>query len=489
MKIQHTIYALLAVLMSMASCSATHENAEQVDNYPLMFPVYTDVTIPVNIAPLNFLIRDVRITKMETVLTINGEEENAMTVTNSGNVVHFDGDAWKELLQKAAGKKVSVQIYSRNKDNVWTQYKPLTWEVVGDSIDPYLTYQLIDPDYKVWSNIQIKQRCVENFREKTLVDHNLQQNKCMNCHILGNQDPKLSMVYLNEDGRDAILNRNGRLRRLNIKTDKMPTASEYYNFSPSGKYIAFSTNSYLPAFHANPSSRIEVYDTKSDVYVANLDDNTISTSPLTSSSNNLETFPAFSPDGKYIYYCSAHSSGLSSRNLKALKYALVRISFDEATGKFGNHVDTLYTARSVCHPRISPDGKYCLFTAADYGTCPAWHPEADLYLLNLQTGKIDSLQTVNSNKSDTYHSWSHNSRWFVFLSKRYDGLYSWPYFCYIDRQGKAHRPFLLPQKEPSFYDDCLKCFNIPELSRGAMPFDAIDIENTKKEPIETFKQQ
>ena len=144
MKIQHTIYALLAVLMSMASCSATHENAEQVDNYPLMFPVYTDVTIPVNIAPLNFLIRDVRITKMETVLTINGEEENAMTVTNSGNVVHFDGDAWKELLQKAAGKKVSVQIYSRNKDNVWTQYKPLTWEVVGDSIDPYLTYQLID---------------------------------------------------------------------------------------------------------------------------------------------------------------------------------------------------------------------------------------------------------------------------------------------------------------------------------------------------------
>ena len=262
MKIQHTIYALLAVLMSMASCSATHENAEQVDNYPLMFPVYTDVTIPVNIAPLNFLIRDVRITKMETVLTINGEEENAMTVTNSGNVVHFDGDAWKELLQKAAGKKVSVQIYSRNKDNVWTQYKPLTWEVVGDSIDPYLTYQLIDPDYKVWSNIQIKQRCVENFREKTLVDHNLQQNKCMNCHILGNQDPKLSMVYLNEDGRDAILNRNGRLRRLNIKTDKMPTASEYYNFSPSGKYIAFSTNSYLPAFHANPSSRIEVYDTK-----------------------------------------------------------------------------------------------------------------------------------------------------------------------------------------------------------------------------------
>ncbi len=487
MKRQHTIYALLAALMLMASCAATHENAEQVDNYPLMFPDYTDVTIPVNIAPLNFMIRDVRITNMETVLTINGEEDDPMTVTNRGYVVHFDSKDWKDFLQKAAGKKVTVQIYSRDNQGDWTQYKPLTWEVVGDSIDPYLTYQLIEPDYKVWSRIQIKQRCVENFKEKILADHNLQTNKCMNCHILGNQDPNLSMLYLDEDGREAILNRNGKLRKLNIKTDKMPAASEYFNFSPSGKYIAFSTNSYKPAFHANPSSRLEVYDTQSNVYVANLDDNTITSSPLTSESQHLATFPAFSPDGKYIYYCAANSKGLSSKNLKALKYALVRIPFDEQTGKFGNHVDTLYTARSVCHPRISPDGNYCLFTVADYGTCPAWHPESDLYMLNLHTGKTDSMKIANSDKSDTYHSWSHNSRWFVFLSKRYDGLYSWPYFCYVDRQGKAHRPFLLPQEEPSLYDDLLKCFNIPELSRGNLPFDAIDIENTKKEPIETFK--
>ena len=221
--------------------------------------------------------------------------------------------------------------------------------------------------------------------------------------------------------------------------------------------------------------------------MAELDNNHIISSPLTSDSTQLETFPTFSPDGKYIYYCVADRKGLQTENLKGLHYNLVRMPFEEKTGTFGTKVDTLYKARSVCHPKISPNGKYCLFTVADYGTFPIWHPEADLCMLDLQTGKVDSLSIVNSKKSDTYHSWSHTSRWFVFASKRDDGLYGKPYFCYIDRQGKAHKPFVLPQKSPTFYDNCLKSFNIPELSRGAVPFDAIDIENVMKQPAEKFK--
>ena len=121
-----------------------------------------------------------------------------------------------------------------------------------------------------------------------------------------------------------------------------------------------------------------------------------------------------------------------------------------------------------------------------------------LTVLN-RKGKLRKLNLKNANmisssvyygydsKSDTYHSWSHTGRWFVFASKRDDGLYGKPYFCYVDRQGKAHKPFVLPQREPTFYDDCLKSFNIPELSRGPVPFDAIDIENVMKQEAEKFK--
>lgn len=501
-KLLHSINSILltgamTASLLLASCNTTHENARQADRLPVIYPDYTDITIPVNIAPLNFLVRDRNVEHVEVIASFeNGTsfpeelQERSISATSNDNCIQFDMDDWKDFLKKASGKKVNVQVYTSDKDKNWTAYRPFSWTVTADSIDPYITYRLIEPDYEVWNKLQIKQRCIENWDEKTLADHNLQENRCMNCHTLGNQAPNLSMMYVRGKDGGAILNRNGNLRKLNIKTDDMISSSVYYGFSPSGRYVTFSTNVIIPAFHAKPSKRLEVYDTKSDVYVADLDNNTITSSPLTSDTTQLETFPTFSPDGKYIYYCTADIKDLRSENLKGLEYALVRIPFEEKTGQIATDAalaDTLYKERSVCLPKISPDGKYCLFTIADYGTFPIWHPEADLCMLNLQTGKTDSLSIVNSQKSDTYHSWSHTSRWFVFASKRDDGLYGKPYFCYIDKQGKAHKPFVLPQKEPSFYDNCLKSFNIPELSRGPLPFDAIDIENVMKQKAEKFR--
>lgn len=491
MKFQNILYGAAASLLLLASCTQTHENAEQVDHYPNMYPDYADVTIPVNIAPLNFEIRDKHLTNIETILTIEGADandaDNTLTATSNSQNLKFNLDDWKAFLQKAVNKNVKVQIYSKSDDGEWTAFKSFKWQVVGDSIDPYLTYRLIEPDYEVWNKIQIRQRCIENWKETILTDYHLQENRCMNCHTFGNQNPNLSMVYVRGEDGGAILNRNGKLRKLNLKTANMVSSSVYYGFDPSGRYVTFSTNIIIPAFHANPDKRLEVYDSKSDVYVADLDNNIIISSPLTSDSTKLETFPTFSSNGRYIYYCVADKKGLKTKNLKGLKYALVRIPFEDRTGTFGSKVDTLYTERSVCHPKISPDGRYCLFTVADYGTFPIWHPEADLRMLDLQTGKIDSLSIVNSRKSDTYHSWSHSGRWFVFASKRDDGLYGKPYFCYFDEHGKAHKPFVLPQREPTFYDDCLKSFNIPELSRGPVPFNAIDVENVMKQEAEKFK--
>jgi hypothetical protein len=110
-------------------------------------------------------------------------------------------------------------------------------------------------------------------------------------------------------------------------------------------------------------------------------------------------------------------------------------------------------------------------------------------MLNLETGTIDSLQAVNSQKSDTYHSWSSNSRWFVFASKRDDGLFGKPYFCYVDKTGRAHKPFCLPQRHPTYYDNTLKSFNAPELGRGSVWFDTDDVAEAMKQAAETFTYQ
>ena len=453
------------------ACSHAPKDVVELDTLPPIYPDYCNVTIPENIAPLNFLLR----ADCEAIEVKAGE----LVLNASGNEAVFDIDDWKTLMQQSSGKEIEVTITALV-NGTWKQYKSFRWQVVGDRVDPYLTYRLIEPDYEIWNHVQIQQRCVENFEVNALGHYEQLENRCMNCHTYANQDPQLSMMYVRGPGGGAILNSNGELQKLNIP------GSVYFGFSPTGRYITYSTQKIIPAFHSLASKRLEVYDAASNVFVADMQEHRVISSPLLSDSLKFETFPTFSPDGKYIYYCAADTVSLP-RDIKNLQYSLVRIPFDETTGTIGTQVDTLFSQRSVCHPRISPDGRYLLYTVADYGTFPIWHPEADLQMINLQTGAIDSLSIVNSEKSDTYHSWSSNSRWFVFASKRDDGLYGKPYFCYVDSHGKAHKPFCLPQQHPTFYDNNLKSFNAPELGKGKVPFDVYDVAKAmKQEPIKFY---
>ncbi len=453
------------------ACSHAPKDVVELDTLPPIYPDYCNVTIPENIAPLNFLLR----ADCEAIEVKAGE----LVLNASGNEAVFDIDDWKTLIQQSSGKEIEVTITALV-NGTWKQYKSFRWQVVGDRVDPYLTYRLIEPDYEIWNHVQIQQRCVENFEVNALGHYEQLENRCMNCHTYANQDPQLSMMYVRGPGGGAILNSNGELQKLNIP------GSVYFGFSPTGRYITYSTQKIIPAFHSLASKRLEVYDAASNVFVADMQEHRVISSPLLSDSLKFETFPTFSPDGKYIYYCTADTISLPM-DIKNLQYSLVRIPFDETTGTIGTQVDTLFSQRSVCHPRISPDGRYLLYTVADYGTFPIWHPEADLQMMNLQTGAIDSLSIANSEKSDTYHAWSSNSRWFVFASKRDDGLYGKPYFCYVDSHGKAHKPFCLPQQHPTFYDNNLKSFNAPELGKGKVPFDVNDVAKAMKQEAIPFK--
>ena len=121
-----------------------------------------------------------------------------------------------------------------------------------------------------------------------------------------------------------------------------------------------------------------------------------------------------------------------------------------------------------------------MYTVSDYGNFSIWHKDADLRLLDMLTGKTDSLLQVNSNAVESYHSWSSNSRWFVFSSRRDDGLYTRPYICYLGANGVPGKPFLLPQKETDYYERSLFSFNIPEFIRGKIKVDTYKLIDISK---------
>jgi hypothetical protein len=337
----------------------------------------------------------------------------------------------------------------------------------------------------VWSAIRIQERHLESFGERTIADNNLTGGSCMNCHIYGNQDPGLSFFHLRGEGGGTILNRQGRLSKLTPTAGQATPPLVYGAFHPSGRYGVFSTNRIVPAFHTLRGEQMEVYDTASDLVVYDFD--TGAATPFPSDAlrgKPLRSFPVFSAAGDAIYYCEAPPTKLPAQ-IRSLRYDLLRTDFDTLSGAFGRTTDTLFLASgkalSVCHPKASPDGRYLMYAVAAYGAFPIWHKEADLQMIDLRSGEIHTLPLVNAEGADTYHSWSSCSRWFVFASRRDDGLYGKPYFSYIDSQGVAHKPFLLPQRDPALYDHLLQSFNIPELSKGKLPFDASDVERISKQ--------
>ena len=484
----YLIFYISLFVISSFACEGPNEQTTIVNGYPEIYPDYKDICIPCNIAPLNFMVKG----DIDKIL-VDLRAHDKHLKTRGSFKVSFPLNDFKDLLDENKNDTIWVTVNAKIKGK-WQSYKPFFWRVISDPIDNYLTYRLIEPGYEVWNSVSIAQRNISNFDEINIADNNLTEGSCMNCHIGSKQNPEKSFFHIRGPKGMTVIADGGKLRKLNTKPEGAYSNLIYGNWHPSGKFIAFSTNVVIPSFHSYRNKRAFVYDTISDVVVLDIEKDEILTNRLISRKQMWETFPEFSTDGKKLYFCTAKAVKLPTEH-DSLKYSLCAIDFDPVTRTFGNHVDTLINGpkfgKTVSEPKSSPDGKYILFTCFSYGTFPIWHEDARLYSYEISTGKIDTLSQLNNNKnySNSYHSWSSNSRWLVFASKRDNGLYGKPYFSYIDEKGMAHRPFVLPQKDAEFYDFTYKSFNIPELYVVPRKFDAMDIEKLFDEdsPLEVVK--
>ena len=151
----------------------------------------------------------------------------------------------------------------------------------------------------------------------------------------------------------------------------------------------------------------------------------------------------------------------------SVRYNLMSIPFEPKTRSFGRprlEVDASAENKSISVPRVSPDGRYILYTKGDYGQFHIWHKSSDLWVKDLQTGESYPLAAANSDDADSYHNWASGGRWIVFTSRRDDGLFTRTYFAYFDRDGKAHKAFMLPNTDPTETYDRVLSYNVPEFT-------------------------
>jgi WD40 repeat protein len=272
-------------------------------------------------------------------------------------------------------------------------------------------------------------------------------------------------VLLSWKGGGLILTYQGKTYKVNTKAGDMFASTVYQAWHPFLPFIAFSSNELGQFFVSVGQEKIEIVDRRSDLVLYDIEKNEIT--HIFKTKNKQETNPCWSPDGKYIYFSCLDSVQKDLREYSKLKYDIKRVSFDPEHKTWGE-VELIYNAsgqgKSAAYPRVSPDGKYLLFVISNHGFVPYTRPEADLYLMNLETGESRALAEVNSPQAEGYINWSSEGRWFVVSSRRQDGNYARPYFAYFDKEGYAHKPFVIPRKDPLHNENLLKGYNAPEFS-------------------------
>lgn len=465
---------MLAFVTIMASFFILNPQTPIIENYltvnrtPVIAPDYTQTVIPPNIAPLNFLIEE---KAFQYFVKIYAETNRTIDIFSNTSRIKIPPLLWKRLLNTNRGKKLYCDIYTLNQKNQWQKFKSITNYIAPENIDPFIAYRKIYPVHGSWREMGIYQRNLQNYNESPLFENRFHESVCINCHtFLNNKTQKILLGTRSAKYKsNAILAADSNLSKIDAKFG-------YTSWHPSGKLAAYSVNKVHQFFHTAQSEVRGVIDMDSYLAYYLLDSQKVKTNPQIAKKDRLESYPCWSPDGKYLYFSSApmlwtDRDQIPPETYNKVKYDLMRIPYDidrDSWGTLETVISAEDTGKSALQPKISPDGRWLIFTMCDYGSFPVYHITSDLYLVDLREAKKTGIfeyrrLKINSEKSESWHSFSSNSRWLAFSSKRRNDVFTRIYFSYIDEDGCLHKPILMPQKDPKFYDYTLKTYSVPEL--------------------------
>ena len=437
---------------------------------PSITPDYAGIVVPPNLAPLNFVIREPGRRFQATIRSVAGK---AIEVVSGTGEIVIPPKRWRDLLAHNAGRELYVDVCAKTQAGTWDRYETIVNTIAAEKIDPYLVYRYMTPSSYAGKPLRICQRNLESFEEQIVLDARSFGDGCVHCHsFIGNSPDQILIGMRHMTLPSATLyGHEGRV-------DKIGAKFGYTAWHPSGRIVAYSVNDVRQFFHNAQAEIHDVIDLDSAIFYYDVAAAKVKKTPALADKKQLETYPAWTPDGKFLYFCSAPLLWASTETppppcYREVKYDLLRLSYDVETDRWGAVEMVLRavdTGRSILLPRVSPDGRFLLFCMAEYGCFPIFQPTSDLYLMDLQTGAYRKAP-INSEHADAWHSWSSNSRWIAFSSKSQGGVFTRTFLSHVDADGQVSKPFVLPQRAPCFYDSCYCVYNMPELVTGPVPVD------------------
>jgi tetratricopeptide (TPR) repeat protein/roadblock/LC7 domain-containing protein len=179
----------------------------------------------------------------------------------------------------------------------------------------------------------------------------------------------------------------------------------------------------------------------------------------------VQSNPSWTPDGKYILFARAQAkhyeeSGIQNGSVpktkdrekykvfekryldrdSLIKYDLYKIPFNDGKGGKAEPIaGASGNGMSNYFPKVSPDGKWLVFCQAE--SFMLLQRDSKLVILPFEGGQ-PRLLISNSDNLNSWHSWSPNSKWLVFSSKRF-GFYTQLFLTHINDDGTDTPPVYL----------------------------------------------
>ncbi len=316
---------------------------------------------------------------------------------------------------------------------------------------------------------------------------------CGNCHSFADNGSVLGLDvdYGNDKGGYGLLPVE---KRMVMNDESIITWSDYRRddgdvtfgllsrVSPDGRYV-ISTVKDRSVFVARDDLMISqlFFPIKGILVVFDREKGEFFALPGADEPRYVQTNPVWSPDGREILFArtDAHQSEELDRRKEALldftdvseftrdgepfRYDIYRIPFNDGKGGVATPLEGASdNGMSNYFPKYSPDGKWIVFTKSkDYMLLRL---DSELYIVPTAGGEARRLRH-NTERMNSWHSWSSNSRWLVFSSKQ-NGPYTQLWLTHIDEEGNDTPPVVLER-----FTAADRAANIPEFVN--LPGDAI----------------
>ncbi|MDA1349078.1 MAG: tetratricopeptide repeat protein [Chloroflexi bacterium] len=302
---------------------------------------------------------------------------------------------------------------------------------------------------------------------------------CGNCHTFSADGKTLGMdmdgpggdkgAYVLKDVSPEMVIEQEDVFTWNAYPGKLKDINTFGLFSrvsPDGRYVVTMVNEKLyVANYTNILFMQTFYPTGGILVVYDRETGEIRSLPGADDPRYVQANPAWSPDQETIVFLRAaarpaYSEGPRSTYANdphetSIQFDLYRIPFDDGEGGTAEPVlGASGNGMSNSFPRFSPDGKWIVFVQAKNGLL--LRPDSQLYIIPAAGGEA-RLMNCNTDRMNSYHSWSPNSRWLAFSSK-VNRPFTQLFLTHVDENGFDTPPVLVPN---STADN--RAVNLPEL--------------------------